>query len=421
MQGFASIAQPEVTQRIQGVDFLPEGIDAQTREDNMTSTRELYAFLTFTAMMMVYHCKADFPPPPTGLTFKWLDPFAVNVSWQDPSGLQNGEVMYKIHLKGVEDKVKCRTDKHFKDSYLTEQIGSDHWTYQVWTVVGNCTSTNESKKVDITINSPKTQVKLKDTKCIIYTEGMNCSWNSTHQPFNFSYRTCPEETLKPLRVCDRPYSSAERSGCYLKDYKFKERKFDVCIHVETEAGWSTFKPRFVIHPPKLIIKEGKDDLRLEWEHQSIGVCEWNFTVCYTRCKKPEVCRSGGPSVLIAYDKDCLYEFRSRTETIGHYCHKVTSDFSDVVKYGSNKPPDQTLMVVAIVVPIILSVCIILSCYCFRKHSSILFPIIPDPSAIFKEMMINGNKDHKTTGNLYTPVPEPIESCKVTVVAENSDL
>ena len=28
---------------------------------------------------------------------------------------------------------------------------------------------------------------------------------------------------------------------------------------------------------------------------------------------------------------------------------------------------------------------------------------------------------QTTGNLYTPVPEPIESCKVTVVAENSDL
>ena len=24
----------------------------------MTSTRELYAFLTFTSMMMVYHCKA---------------------------------------------------------------------------------------------------------------------------------------------------------------------------------------------------------------------------------------------------------------------------------------------------------------------------------------------------------------------------
>ncbi|KAI4808252.1 hypothetical protein KUCAC02_000317 [Chaenocephalus aceratus] len=383
----------------------------------MTFTRELHAFLTFTAMMMVYHCKADFPPPPTGLTFKWLDPFAVNVSWQDPSGLQDSKVLYKICLKGF-DAFHCRTDKYVKVSTLIEQIGSDHWTYQVWTVVGKCESTNESNKVDITIHSPKTQVKLKDTKCIVYTEGMNCSWKSTHQPFNLSYRTCPEENLKPLRTCDRPYSGAERSGCYLKYDEFKERKVDLCIHVETEAGWSTFKPRFVVPPPKLIIKEEKDDLRLEGEHQLIGECKWNFTVCYTRCNKPEVCISKvGPSE-IRYDKDCLYEFRSRTES--RYCD-LASDFSDVVKYGSNKPPDQTLMVVAIVVPIILSVCIILSCYCFRKHSSILCPIIPDPSAIFKEMMINGNKDHKTTGNLYTPVPEPIESCKVTMVAENSDL
>ncbi|XP_033992260.1 interleukin-13 receptor subunit alpha-1-like [Trematomus bernacchii] len=374
----------------------------------MTSTRELYAFLTFTAMMMVYHCKADFPPPPTGLTFKWLDPLAVNVSWQNPSGLQDGAVIYKIQLKGFEQTVKCLSKKYLINSSL---IGSDHWTYQVWTVVGNCLSTNESKKVDITINSPKTQVKLKDTKCIIYTEGMNCSWKSTNKPFNLSYRTC--EHLKPLRVCDRPYSSAERSGCYLKDN-------DVCILVETEAGWSTFKPRFVIHPPKLIIKEENDYLTLKWKHQSIGKCKWNFRVCYTRCNKSEICiQSEGPS-KIPYDKDCLYEFRSRTETKS-YCSNVTSDFSDVVKYGSNKPPDQTLMVVAIVVPIILSVCIILSCYCFRKHSSILCPIIPDPSAIFKEIMINGNKDHKTTGNLYTPVPEPIESCKVTAVAQNSDL
>ncbi|KAL3046641.1 hypothetical protein OYC64_004598 [Pagothenia borchgrevinki] len=386
----------------------------------MTSTRELYAFLTFTAMMMVYHCKADFPPPPTGLTFKWLDPFAVKVSWQNPSGLQDAAVKYKIRLKGSEQTVKCGSNKDWEIS-LT---GSDHWTYQVWTVVGNCSIANESKKVDITINSPKTQVKLKDTKCIIDTEGMNCSWKSTPQPFNLSYRTCgpfgepitPLKPLKPfklLRVCDRPYSSAERSGCYLKDN-------DVCILVETEAGWSTFEPRFVIHPPKLIIKEENDYLTLKWKHQPIGDCEWNFIVCYTRCNEPKVCIQSEGLSKITYDKDCLYEFRSRTQTKSS-CSNVTSDFSDVVKYGSNKPPDQTLMVVAIVVPIILSVCIILSCYCFRKHSSILCPIIPDPSAIFKEMMMNGNKDHKTTGNLYTPVPEPIESCKVTVVAQNSDL
>lgn len=35
--------------------------------------------------------------------------------------------------------------------------------------------------------------------------------------------------------------------------------------------------------------------------------------------------------------------------------------------GTNKHPDRTLTVVAIVIPIILSICVILSCYCFRKY------------------------------------------------------
>lgn len=37
--------------------------------------------------------------------------------------------------------------------------------------------------------------------------------------------------------------------------------------------------------------------------------------------------------------------------------------------GTNKPPNETLTVVAIVIPIILSACIILSCYCFRRYVS----------------------------------------------------
>ena len=54
---------------------------------------------------------------------------------------------------------------------------------------------------------------------------------------------------------------------------------------------------------------------------------------------------------------------------------------------------------------------------FCRHINILCPIIPDPSAIFKEMMMNGNRDQRP-GNLYTPVPEPVEPCKVTLVTEN---
>ncbi|KAK5848605.1 hypothetical protein PBY51_006204 [Eleginops maclovinus] len=389
----------------------------------MPSTRELYACLTFTAMMVVYHCKADPPPPPENLTFKWLDPFFVSVSWLDPRGLKNGEFKYKFCRKGDEIGTKCRIDRNFTDRCFTEHSDSDNCTFEVWTVgSGSCDSKNESERREIKIQ--KIRAKLEEKKCIVYPDGMNCSWNSPRkQRFNFSYGTCEHSKtvpLKPLTTCDQPYSGAKRSGCYLKDNK---RDFNMCIYVETEAGLSTFKPEFVIPPPELSITEGPGVLQLDLEHLKIGWCYWNYTVCYTRCNKPEVCESiisDGKALNITYDKDCLYQFRSRAEPT-EACKTITSNFSKVVAYGSNKTRYEPLTVVAIVIPIILSACIILSCYCFRKHSAIICPVIPDPSAIFKEMMINGNKEHKTSGKLYTPVPEPIEPCIVTLVAENGDL
>ncbi|TDG99898.1 hypothetical protein EPR50_G00199170 [Perca flavescens] len=141
-------------------------------------------------------------------------------------------------------------------------------------------------------------------------------------------------------------------------------------------------------------------------------------VCYKKCNEREVCLNftvtGEPGQM-PYDKRCRYEFKSRAR-MSHYCgNGKFSGFGDVVPYGTDEPPDETLTVVAIVIPVILSACIILSCYCFRRHRSIICPTIPDPSAIFKEMMLNGNKEFKTTpGSLYTPVPESVEPCKITL-------
>ncbi|TMS02432.1 hypothetical protein E3U43_007972 [Larimichthys crocea] len=138
----------------------------------------------------------------------------------------------------------------------------------------------------------------------------------------------------------------------------------------------------------------------------------------------EPCQKTSPgksSMEIIYNKNCQYEFKSRVMTT-EYCFSLSSTFAEPVIYGTNKTPDETLTVVAIFIPIILSACIILSCYCFRRYRAIICPVIPDPSAIFKEMIMNGNSDHKATQTkLYTPVPEPIEPCKITLVSENSPM
>lgn len=55
-----------------------------------------------------------------------------------------------------------------------------------------------------------------------------------------SCRTCgvAEESRKSSRECGQYYSNRERNGCYLE---VSGEKVEVCVHVETEKAWSTFK------------------------------------------------------------------------------------------------------------------------------------------------------------------------------------
>uniref|UniRef100_A0A3Q3KXI9 Interleukin-13 receptor subunit alpha-1-like n=1 Tax=Labrus bergylta TaxID=56723 RepID=A0A3Q3KXI9_9LABR len=379
------------------------------------------AFLTCAAVTLVL---PNWPPPPTRLKYEWIDQFTVNVSWEKPRGVQDGsEVTYKYRLVKNGEDVTCTTVRNFTVPCLTEETDSDGYTYNVWTDSSpNCrSSTGESTRVNITVKYLKSRAKVvKDFKCVIHGNETDCSWIPVDPSLklNLSYRMCgcSEEVLKSLKKCHELHRNETRTGCHLKVNAIKG---DICILVETDAAMSTFIAEPEVPSPKMSVREVGDHLKLSWKPPEVGKqCTWLYDVCYTHCSYPEV--SCHHSLEVAYNNRCLYQIRSSVKT-DIYCKKISSGFSEVVPYGSNKPPDRTLTVVAIVVPIILSVCVLLSCYCFRRHSAIICPTIPDPSAIFKEMMMNGNKDLKTPGSLYTPVPEPIESFRITQITENSGL
>ncbi|XP_070849533.1 interleukin-13 receptor subunit alpha-1-like [Chaetodon trifascialis] len=392
----------------------------------MTFSRKFFAFVTYTTTMMVVYCKADRYPPPTGLTYVWLDKFTLNVSWKKPSGLPDDrEIAFLMKIRGDKSE-RCVRGSNVTQSFLTKDMPSDRWTYEIWTVSKSCNRSTEGTPATLIINTPRPRAEVvKDFKCFISNE-MNCSWIPANRSLNLmlSYRTCGslEESLKGLKKCVRPYSSGERHGCVLHSDSPAD---SICILVESEAGMSTFKPALVVPPPQLSISEHSGQLELSFTPPLIGNSQcWMYNVCYNQCNQSMKClttSSGQTTLKVSYNKGCIYEFRSKVMTT-EYCINASSSFSEAQLYAQNKPPDGTLTVVAIVIPIILSVCIILSCYCFRRHSSIICPIIPDPSTIFKEMMMNGNKELKTTtGSLYTPVPELIEPCKITLVAENGVL
>ncbi|XP_053199903.1 interleukin-13 receptor subunit alpha-1-like [Scomber japonicus] len=375
---------------------------------------------------MAFSCEADRLPPPTGLSYEWLDNFTINISWQKPiTKVDHCDILYEVQQG---EDMRFRTEStNITKTCMTEELDSTGCKYTIRTVGKElkCDRT-ESEAVTIPIDTRVPRAELvKDFKCVIYPRKMNCSWIPVNPSLNltvhYRFNEVKEGYKLPLKSCEELYSNGKRNGCYLKDAFTNQ---DIYMLVRSEAGQTTFKAFYVFPSPKMNITEEGNHLKLTWTRPEHGKsCSWKYEVCYRECNGPRECRNFTAEeepLLVPYNKRCLYEFEYKA-TISNYCSKIPSDSTEALTYGTNAPPDGTLTVVAIVIPVILCVCVILSCYCFRRHRAIICPVIPDPSAIFKEMIMNGNKELKAKSNLYTPVPEPIEPCKVTLVPENSVL
>ncbi|CAK6965320.1 interleukin-13 receptor subunit alpha-1-like [Scomber scombrus] len=339
------------------------------------------------------------------------------------SKLDHCDIEYEVQQGG--DLPSRTGSTNTTETCMTEELDSTGCKYTIRTVGKALCDRTESEAVTIPIDTlvPRAQL-VKDFKCVIYRHKMNCSWIPVNPSNNLTVHYRLNEVNKdklPLKSCEEFYSNGKRNGCYLKE-DFTNQ--DIYMLVRSEAGQSTFKAFYVFPSPKMNITEEGNYLKLTWTRPEVGNnCWWTYEVCYRECSRHRECMNitaKEEPMLVSYDKRCLYEFKYKA-TISNHCSKIPSESTDPVTYGTNAPPDGTLTVVAIVIPVILCVSVILSCYCFRRHRAIICPVIPDPSAIFKEMIMNGNKELKAKSNLYTPVPEPIEPCKVTLVPENSVL
>ncbi|XP_054609878.1 uncharacterized protein LOC129168527 isoform X2 [Dunckerocampus dactyliophorus] len=297
---------------------------------------------------------------------------------------------------------------------LTEKAGSSNWTFSVQTVsVGNCKA-NESIPAVITIHSPQPRAQLvKDFKCLFQADKTDCDWIPVDPSVNLmlSFRVCGDEEISEgLQVCEQPYHRGGRDGCHLSaDFI----GMDICMLLSSQAGMSTFRPKRVVSPPALSYVVEGDNLYLRWTTPEVGQdCSWVYELCYKRCIESQICEpfyiSSGQPRKIAYDKSCSYELRSRVLKV-EYCPEMDSDYSTekIDAQAPGKTPSVTLIVVAIVVPLVLCFAIFLFCYCIRRHSAILYPVKHDPSVIFKTEI-------KALTNLYTPVPELIEPCKIII-------
>uniref|UniRef100_A0A3Q4MP92 Type I cytokine receptor cytokine-binding domain-containing protein n=1 Tax=Neolamprologus brichardi TaxID=32507 RepID=A0A3Q4MP92_NEOBR len=293
-------------------------------------------------------------PEPTDVTYRWDDQFQVNVSWSWKKP-DNHPKNCTTYYHQTYGKL-VQTFNNFTVKYFTEDKHSDHWNISIQAVDPVCRK--KSRPVNKTIKTSKRRTELvTDFRCSLESERTKCFW-------------------KPVN--------------------------------------ESVKLNIMIPLPKMNIAEDKGNLYLTWEHRGPAVGKLQHWFCVLLIF--QTLHTKGPSLEIPYNKNCQYKFQYSVQT-DQYCIPLSSDLSEVITHGENRSPDEMLTVIAIVVPIILSVSVILSCYCFQRNREIFCPRIPDPSTIFKEMMMTGNRDSKPIpGNLYTPVPEPTEH--IILVSEN---
>ncbi|KAM4537186.1 interleukin-13 receptor subunit alpha-1-like isoform 2-T2 [Odontesthes bonariensis] len=311
-------------------------------------------------------------------------------------------------------KIMMCSVTYFEERFLTDRMSSS-LEFSVQASNKHCIGWTESDPTKITVSTRKPHVELvKNFKCVLEATKMNCSWIPVNPTENLSfiYRHCGKaESNTKIMEFNQP---DRRENWKVFTLKAKWRYQDICVVVQTEHSMQTFKPKFAIRTPQMEVKENGDYLTLTWASPDVGAnCSWEYDVFYTICSKNDQL-TAREHAQIPHDKCCEYEIRYSVKT-DKYCPLVSGDDSKSQVYGAKRHCLDTATVVAIVIPVILFVCVMLSCYCFRRHRHIICPVMPDLSDFFKEMM-NGNKEMKTPAvNLYKPVPERFDSEKIVLV------
>lgn len=173
-----------------------------------------------------------------------------------------------------------------------------------------------------------------------------------------------------------------------------------------------------INKPQLTIQRDGQNLRFQTNQSdlidfALHCYEYNYT--YSKCDKIASGSFIKESMYdVDYDSNCKYRARVQIILSDSCVGRGQSDLSDEVEYGENRDPNMPALLAVIIIPLIVSCCLIVSLVLLRRHKDIIFPKIPEPTLLFKDMFINSiriSEDLRspTDGRLYVPIEEIVES------------
>ncbi|XP_067117966.1 interleukin-13 receptor subunit alpha-1-like isoform X2 [Osmerus mordax] len=356
-------------------------------------------------------------PAPRNLSISWRDEFCLTLSWQAPQeDLGKCKVKYYVRIdeleyryddlgpyKRIETSPKCHfTENTVKYTVQTEPIA--------------CGDRNRSEPVTQIIPQRTVLQHIKDFNCYLYsTKDMNCSWLTSNHVSDLQLLYRRDEDTHLAACTKYLYRNGVKTGCHLHDnqaFEWPSVYFLLNGTFDGSPFQNTFKrtPRKLVKPPPptLNIKQEGKKLVLDWVPPDIFQPDcWEYKLKYIKCGETSSVTSQTNSASIPYDSMCQYKIQLET-TLKSLCILVGGS-SIIVRspfqvYGQD---NHNMIVVAIIVPIIIFVSVIIALVSLRKHKTIIFPDIPKPQLIFKDIMNNNKEPKNPIEKLYVPVPEEV--------------
>uniref|UniRef100_A0A8C1Z9X5 Interleukin 13 receptor, alpha 1 n=1 Tax=Cyprinus carpio TaxID=7962 RepID=A0A8C1Z9X5_CYPCA len=357
-------------------------------------------------------------PPPRNLTFKWETPFTLNLTWEKPKDLDPDQSHYTV------SNLICTNDLHLLEMFVQNttckfNISNENGLCISVTVnPETCENKNHSPSLDISLPPPT--VTLVTNRSYEYSHNrLKCTWRPVDvvQDLGFYYWYV---TLF-LTICN----DMKFGECVINDALLKDMTSMFYLFNGTYNGKpvnNTFMDKrpaqyVKLNKPQLTIQKDGHNLRFQTNKSDLdefGPHCYIYKYKYSKCDKVnhvEVIEDN--KYEVDHDSNCKY--RASVQIIfSDKCGAGKSDPSDEVEYGENRDAHLPALLAVIIIPLIVSCCLIVSLVLLRRHKDIIFPKIPEPTLIFKDMLINNIRMPEdlrspTDGRLYVPIEEIVES------------
>nr|XP_019572600.1 PREDICTED: interleukin-13 receptor subunit alpha-1 [Rhinolophus sinicus] len=363
-------------------------------------------------------------PPVTNLSVSVENLCTVIWTWNPPEGASpNCSLWYFSHFGNKQDKKIAPETHRSKEVPLNERV-----CLQVGSQCSTNESDNPSTLVEKCISPPEgdPESAVTELQCIWHNLSyMNCTWlpgRNTRPDTNYTLYYW-HSSLGKILQCEDIYTAGQHIGCSFALNKLKDSSFDqhsVQVMVKDNAG--KIRPSFNIVPLTSHVQPDPPHIKnLFFQHGDLYILGKNPQNFYSRCLSYEVEFNNSQTethyILSVEEPKCdNLEFEGNLE--GTICFRVPGVFPDTLntvrirvktnkfcyeddKLWSNWSPAMSIgkkanptfyITMLLIIPVIVAGAIIVLLLYLKRLKIIIFPPIPDPGKIFKEMFGDQNDD-----------------------------